>query len=465
MRTEITAVCLTVFSAFAGPSALAQPTASQPTASPSVTLGPPQPPTGGEREELIRAVRNDFPNMPERLVPVFADARRQVSGDLPCELLEWIASADSNAPVAARSSAELYLPVCRLPADDLTPDRAREMLGNRSIAAEVRDGTLTVVAQSADDAIRICCSVQGKPERVEDSDYWAIRTRLPEADRAILSFTIMGSGPTIVSTTTPPREARFRGPLAPPAPFAAERPMEGRLVERQLRSTALGETRRLTIYLPAGWNPAERWPVVYLTDGAALEFAPVVDKLIADGKVDPLVLVSAHPAPFGIVDPAPPSLRMDLRNAEYINRYPGGQGQDRFNRHMAFFAEELPAYAQAEFGVSSDREDVSVAGYSNGGVLAFWAGLLHPETFGEAISMSPGMVIVEESDLDRGTRATFHLSGGLYEPPFARAARLVDEKLKAAGYDVTGRYLAAGHAQDQWQQVFAEAVEQIYRRD
>src|SRR5690606_18568409 len=120
---------------------------------------------------------------------------------------------------------------------------------------------------------------------------------------------------------------------------------------------------------------------------------------------------------------------------------------------------------KTEFGVSSDREDASVAGYSNGGVFALWAGLLHPDTFGEAIAMSPGLVFVEESDLDRGPRATFHLSGGLYEPPFARAARSVDDKLRAAGYDVTGRYLAAGHAQDQWQQVFAEAVEEIYPRD
>lgn len=463
MRAGLTAVLLAVFAAYSH-LALAQPTASGPAAPPSITLGPPQPPTGDEREELIRSVRADFPTMPERLVPVFADARRQVSGELPCELLEWIASAGSNAPAPARASAELNLPICRLPVDDLTPDRAREMLGTRSIMAEVRDDTVTVVAQSANEAIRICCSVQGKPERLGDSNYWALRTRLPEADRAMLSFMIMGSGPTIVGTTPPP-EAKYRGPLAPPAPFAAERPIQGRLVERQLASTALGETRRLMIYLPPGWAPAEDWPVVYLTDGAALGFAPLVDKLIADGKINPVVLVSAQPAPFGIVDSAPPTLGMDLRSAEYINRYPGGQGQDRFDRHMTFFAEELPAYAQAEFGVSSDREDVSVAGYSNGGVLALWAGLLHPETFGDAIAMSPGMVFVEESDLDRGPRATFHLSGGLYEPAFAKAARSTDEKLKAAGYDVTGRYLAAGHAQDQWQQVFAEAVEQIYRRD
>jgi enterochelin esterase-like enzyme len=39
----------------------------------------------------------------------------------------------------------------------------------------------------------------------------------------------------------------------------------------------------------------------------------------------------------------------------------------------------------------------SVAGYSNGGVFALWADLLHPETFSEAIVMSPGMAFIEDN--------------------------------------------------------------------
>jgi len=40
-----------------------------------------------------------------------------------------------------------------------------------------------------------------------------------------------------------------------------------------------------------------------------------------------------------------------------------------------------------------------------------------------------------------------------------------DAKLKAAGYEATGRYLAAGHDQDQWRQVCSEVVRPIYRGD
>src|SRR5690606_8442513 len=148
-----------------------------------------------------------------------------------------------------------------------------------------------------------------------------------------------------------------------------------------------------------------------------------------------------------------------MRSLEYV------KGRARFERHMEFFAGELVRYAREEFAVSADRDEVVVAGASNGGVFALWAGLLHPETFGEAIAMSPGIVQIAPEDLAREPRARFHVSGGLYETGFHRAAKSAEASLEQAGFDVTARYPAAGHAQDQWAWVLHEALRQMHARD
>lgn len=422
---------------------------------PEAAHSPPPPSAGDERDVMIRKVRAAAPEMPEHLVFQFVDFHSQINDNSSCELLEWITSHETALPAPARQAAALNLATCRLPSAGLTADAARAMLDGKTFAVEVAEGVLTVVTRSTASDVRICCSIQGEMERIGDSEFWVQRRRLPDADRGMLSFMSFGSNPE------PP--IRWRGPLAPEAPPLAAWPLRGQRLERQIASEALGETRKLSIYLPPEWSPDRTWPVVYLTDGAALVFSHVLEPMIAEGTIPPLVLVSALPAPFGVVGEAPP-LPMDLRSAEYINRFPGGAGQDRFDRHMSFFAEELTDYARKEFAVSSEPEDVAVAGYSNGGVFALWAGLQHPETFGGVIAMSPGMVFIEPTDLAAEVRARFQVSGGLYEPTFAKTARTTEATLREAGFDVMARYPAAGHAQDQWEYVFSEAIKGIFSK-
>lgn len=125
---------------------------------------------------------------------------------------------------------------------------------------------------------------------------------------------------------------------------------------------------------------------------------------------------------------------------------------------MTFFAEELVDYAIAEFNVTPRREDRAVAGKSNGGVLALWAGLLHPEVFATATPMSPGYVTLKPDDLRDGVRAKFHFAAGRYEAPFIRAAQRTEAMLKAHGYDADGQYYSAGHYHDQWAVALREAL-------
>lgn len=395
----------------------------------------PNPPTEAERPELVEKIRATYPAMPEHLVAIFADWSLQLADNSPCELVDWIAAQppESGPP-------DMRLPnTCAPGIGDLTPQAAREMLGKQSIFGRIDGDTVTVVVRSSDEQVRLCCSIQGEFERIGDSEFWAARRRLPEAERAMLFLANVSDHSA--------QSLLVRGPLAPPEPALAAFPLQGQLLERDFESTALGETRKLRIYLPPGWSKERRWPVVYMTDFGAPVYGPMLERMIVDGIISPAVIISAD------------SAQGDRRNAEYI------KGRDRFDRHMEFFAGEMVRYARDEFAVSADRDEVAVAGSSSGGVFALWAGLLHPEVFGDAIAMSPGIVQIAPEDLAREPRARFQLSGGLYETGFIRSARLADSTLTAAGFDETGRYPAAGHAQDQWGWVLYEALRQVHARD
>src|SRR3954454_15673584 len=80
---------------------------------------------------------------------------------------------------------------------------------------------------------------------------------------------------------------------------------KGRLETLPFASKIFGNTRRLTIYLPAGYDdhPQQRYPVLYMHDGqnlfdaktaaygAAWEIGATMDRLIASGAIEPVIVV------------------------------------------------------------------------------------------------------------------------------------------------------------------------------
>jgi enterochelin esterase-like enzyme len=253
----------------------------------------------------------------------------------------------------------------------------------------------------------------------------------------------------------------FRGPNAPADPAqVAPGDLAGQVLNRELASSALGEKRRLNIYLPPGWSKERSWPAVFLADNSASIYAPMVEAMILAGRIEPIVLISAESGEPAVVGIAPTQYGTDLRSAEYLRNRDGGG--DRFDRHMEFFAVELTRYAVEEFAVSALREDHAVAGFSSGGVFALWAGVQHPEVYAFAIPMSPGVAPLVAEDLTVGVRARFRFAGGLYEPSFLETAKAAEAVLRSGGYDASGLYLSAGHDPEQWRIVMHEALLEIF---
>lgn len=409
------------------------------------------PPRGAERERMVGHVREDYPAMPEALVGMLTNVRRQLSDDVRCELAEWLAAPASGAPAGAMALSRRLIDYCSLATDDLSAGAVKARLKGEDFRFDIAGDELTLLAHSSESRVDVCCSMQVELTRIDDGPFWAARRRMAGLDRSMLSLFVARPERTAEKDIQ-----RFRGANAPPDPRrVALSLMRGQTFDRELKSEALGETRKLRIYLPPGWSRDKVWPALFLADNSAASYASLVEAMIDDGEIVPIVLISAESGGRAVVGATVEPGGPDLRSAEYIRHDTEG---DRFDRHMAFFTRELTAYAVSEFGVSTRREDRAVAGYSSGGVFALWAGLLHPEVYGMAVPMSPGIAALTADDLTTGVRARFRFAGGAYEPAFLETAQAAEAVLREGGYDVSGRYLAAGHDPDQWRIVLRHAL-------
>ena len=419
-------------------------------------IDPNGPPVGEERVRISEGVRESYPSMPENVVGMLTNVRRQIGENARCELVEWLAAPGSGGREGAVALSRRMIDFCALGIDDLTAPIAKKRLDGETFRFEVSGDEVTLLAHSLAPYVDVCCSMQFAMTRLGDSDYWAARRRLGGIDRAMLSLFVVKAERTPVEDIL-----TFRGPSAPADPAqVAHADLAGQLIDREMASKALGETRRLNIYLPPGWSAERPWPALFLADNAANTYAPMVEAMIVAGQIEPIVLISAESGRDAVVGIAPTEYGADLRSAEYIRNRDGAG--DRFDRHMEFFAVELTRYAVKEFAVSTRREDRAVAGFSSGGVFALWAGLLHPEVYAFAVPMSPGIAPIVAEDLTTGVRARFRFAGGLYEPSFLETAKAAETVLTLGGYDASGLYLSAGHDPEQWRIVLHAALLEIF---
>jgi enterochelin esterase-like enzyme len=365
-----------------------------------------------------------------------------------CALLDG-ANPTNDPDIAERVA--IARNACRLPLPDIDAADAQAALGDQLIAV-VRDGdAVTVFARTGGAQILPIGSLRGALQRLGQSEFAAGRWRLAELDRAIVSVFLPG---------VDDQPFLWRGPQAPPAPHF-ERDLIGDVVETTLYSAALGETRRLAIYLPPGHRANGDYPALFLADGSSgwvNYVARMMGPLIRDGALPPFVIVGSASEQINIVEDRS-VLGNDIRSLDYVPNFRGDTV--RFPAHMRFFSEELVALAMRDYGVTRDARRRVVAGNSASGAFAFWAGYLHPDVFGNAIvsSQAGGPV---ESIMPAPVRARFFMNAGLYEAGFLRASRRTAAALRAQGYEVVFDELVAGHQPDQAEMMFIDRLQRIF---
>lgn len=167
-------------------------------------------------------------------------------------------------------------------------------------------------------------------------------------------------------------------------------------VSEELRSSILGETRLVNIYLPEGYNEQDtiKYPVIYLLDGGLDE-----DFLHTVG------LVQFNTFPW--VKRLPPSIVVGIVNtdrqrdmtfptsiAKDKQKYPTTGGSAKF---IDFIAKELQPYIQRHYRTNKHK---TIIGESLAGLLATEILFEHPALFDKYIIISPSLWWDDGSILD-----------------------------------------------------------------
>lgn len=356
-----------------------------------------------------------------------------------CSLLE----AAQPGEELTQQKIDAGLEACALPMDDISPDGAARMLGDDRFAFEAapETGVLTLYARPHDINARLRISGLSVELTPISDTLAAGRFGLADMNSAMLTFYL----PPNLAENGRFQIETWRGQDAPPLRMRLEA-LEGRIDQFELYSEALGETRRLEIYTPPGFDPAAGpYPAIFMADGGETAyFAHLIETGILTGELEPMIIIGLVSGDWGIVDEVDPNV--DWRNADYL---PGWyEAEPRFEQHMRFVTDAVVPWAVEHYSISEDPSRRLVMGHSSGGVFALHAGYRHPDQFGWTFPFSPGRVALDTLDFETEQQARFRFGVGRYEPRFHVSAQNSHAHLIERGYDSELAAFSAGHTDD-----------------
>jgi enterochelin esterase-like enzyme len=235
----------------------------------------------------------------------------------------------------------------------------------------------------------------------------------------------------------------------------------GSLHPGQLESSALGETRTYTVYLPNTYDGGgEPFPSVYFHDGGDYltmgKATIILDNLIHGGSIPPLVAVFVPPV---------------RREQDYTCK----------PEYACFFTDELVPETQRLYNLDSNRAQRAIAGPSLGGLISLYIASLRPDLFGLVCAQSS----VARSwnpqtpfDAPREYEQTklplrLHMVIGTYEDCFAldeqgrcrdllTPARELRSVLKQAGYEHGYTEQHQGHSWGLWRDSLGDTLQYLF---
>ncbi len=233
-------------------------------------------------------------------------------------------------------------------------------------------------------------------------------------------YTFNVDGLTIADPVNPDVKLRQRTsasllevPATPPAPWEAADVAHGSVEVNWLKSSVIGDTRQVWVYLPPGYEKqkAARYPVMYLFHGSGDVAASwtqagkanlILDSLIASKKAVPMIIVMplGHAVAFGS---AP---EVQAKNLPLFEEY---------------LLKEIMPWAEAKYRMAPGRRNRAIAGLSMGGGQSSNIGFGHLDLF-SAIGV-------------------FSSSGG---PDFATRHKAVLADAKAANAKISLFWMAMG---------------------
>lgn len=238
----------------------------------------------------------------------------------------------------------------------------------------------------------------------------------------------------------------------------------------EYQSQSIDKVREALVYLPPGYdNSTDRYPVLYLLHGAGGDeniwpqrmLANVIfDNLIADGDLDPLVVVMPH----GFTNRMPNTDRP--RTA--------GAYKTEMEEFAIDFVSDLVPLVESRYRVVADRAHRAIAGNSMGGGQALAIGLTHPDMFSSVASFSAAMQIANNPDwggidMDAALSNANAINeldllwvGCGTEDGLFSVNRLFSEQLTEAGVEHTFRNTPGAHTPAVWSRYLHEVAPQLF---
>lgn len=209
----------------------------------------------------------------------------------------------------------------------------------------------------------------------------------------------------------------------------------GTFYDTSFYSLNLGNARQVLIYLPPGYPQAvDSCGLILFHDG--LEFVSlayahnVLDYLIAQRAIEPVIAVFVPPV---------------NRTAEYA-----GTLRSQFT---SFIIQELIPWLYRKYPLRRAAQWHATVGASNGGNIALWLGVSHPEVFGKIAAFSSNVQSDITNLLNSSARLPlqFYLDIGTYDIavliPLVRNLKIL---LETKGYPLTYYEWHEGHSWGNW---------------
>ncbi|MEI6898930.1 MAG: alpha/beta hydrolase-fold protein [Bacteroidota bacterium] len=221
----------------------------------------------------------------------------------------------------------------------------------------------------------------------------------------------------------------------------------GTLIDTVFRSSIMGNSRIVKIYLPAGYpETGKRYPLILFHDGpdylGLAKAKNLLDNLITNKLIQPVIALFVEP-----ID----------RNEEY-----NGKLKDAFS---SFIMKELMPYIDNHYETSMNPAQRAMAGASSGGNISLYIGMKYPDLFGKIAAQSSSVEeIISDTFLQSPKmNLNIYLDIGTYDiPRIIVWVRNLKNVLDQKGYSFQYHEWHEGHSWGNWRDHLALPLIQFF---
>ena len=184
------------------------------------------------------------------------------------------------------------------------------------------------------------------------------------------------------------------------------------------------DARNVDVWLPAGYNPKNKYAVLYMHDGQMLydstttwnkkswDVDQIISRLIEEGKIQAVIVVgvwngdkSRHAdyfpqKPFENLEAAKKEMVLNSARNNGVSIF--GNYQIQSDNYLKFLVQELKPLIDQKYATRKDAAHTFIAGSSMGGLISMYAICQYPKVFGGAACLSthwPGIFVTKDNPI------------------------------------------------------------------